>query len=72
MPQESAVVCPTCKGTVAMRVSRTGFLQSSILCRLGIFPWKCGACGATFLVRKRKLRAETREGEASANGRRSA
>ena len=71
MVQES-VVCPTCKATAAMRVSRTGFLQSNILCRFGIFPWKCGACGSTFLSRKRKIRVEAHAGEGSTGSRRSA
>ena len=36
-----------------MRVNRTGFLQQSVLSVFGIYPWKCGGCGSTFLFRRR-------------------
>jgi|GEM_PF-6386052 len=39
-----------------MRVNRNGFLQKSLLVHLGIFPWKCGACGLLFLFRSRGYR----------------
>jgi hypothetical protein len=39
-----------------MRINRNGFLQRSVLPWLGIYPWKCGACGSAFLWRRRGLR----------------
>ena len=53
MAQISEVFCPTCRANVAMRISRSGFLQLNVLGRMGIYPWKCGACGCTFLSRHR-------------------
>jgi hypothetical protein len=39
-----------------MRVHREGFLQENVLGHFGIYPWKCGACGALFLYRSRGYR----------------
>jgi hypothetical protein len=36
-----------------MRVNRSGFLQRHVLGHLGLYPWKCGACGTHFLFRRR-------------------
>jgi hypothetical protein len=47
------IKCPTCKGNVAMRVNRNGFMQRRVLTYFGYYPWKCGACGASFLYRSR-------------------
>lgn len=41
-----------------MRISRTGFLQRRVLSLLGIYPWKCGACGVTFLFPRRGQRRD--------------
>jgi hypothetical protein len=49
----SEVRCQTCNAAVAMRINRNGFLQRHVLGHLGIYPWKCGACGAVFLFRRR-------------------
>jgi hypothetical protein len=46
-------VCPACKSTAAMRINRTGFMQRKVLGLFGIYPWKCGSCGTTFLCRRR-------------------
>jgi hypothetical protein len=46
-----------------MRISRTGFLQQNVLGHFGIYPWKCGACGATFLSRRRKSKGDSSRGE---------
>jgi|HubBroStandDraft_2_1064218.scaffolds.fasta_scaffold2801181_1 hypothetical protein len=56
MTTAKEVSCPTCNATVAMRVSRNGFWQKMVLPSLGIYPWKCGACGAVFLFRHRGYR----------------
>jgi hypothetical protein len=53
MAHTSDVSCPTCGAAAGMRVNRTGFMQQSVLCHFGIYPWKCGACGVTFLSRNR-------------------
>jgi hypothetical protein len=47
------VECPTCKGYVAMRINRNGFLQRRVFNLFGLYPWKCGACGTAFLYRRR-------------------
>lgn len=47
------VSCRHCGACSALRISRAGFLQTKILSRLGIYPWKCGACGSEFLFPKR-------------------
>jgi hypothetical protein len=53
MIRSSLVICPTCDGNAAMRVNRAGFWQRNVLGYFGIYPWKCGACGSTFLYRRR-------------------
>jgi hypothetical protein len=45
--------CPACKKTSALRINRNGFLQRKVLGLFGIYPWKCGACGVSFLCRRR-------------------
>jgi len=55
------VICPICKSHVAVRVNRNGFLQESVLGLFGIYPWKCGACGSTFLFRRRGRRPRPNE-----------
>lgn len=65
MAQVSDVVCPTCKAAVAMRISRVGFLQQKVLGHLGIYPWKCGACGSTFLSQRRKNGGDASRSESS-------
>jgi hypothetical protein len=62
------VVCPTCKGTVAMRINRSGFLQEKVLSFFGIYPWKCGACGVAFLYRKRGQRPRTHGQDSGGTG----
>ena len=51
------VVCPKCKSNSAMRINRNGFLQRKVLGIFGFYPWKCGACGAAFIFRKRGNRS---------------
>jgi hypothetical protein len=53
MKWSNEVTCPICKGSAAMRVNRNGFLQQTVLSFFGLYPWKCGACGSTFLFRSR-------------------
>jgi hypothetical protein len=60
MNATNEVICPTCKGTVAARVNRRGFLQNHILSLFGVYPWKCGGCGSTFLYKKRGERPRAR------------
>jgi hypothetical protein len=50
------VVCRMCGESVAIRVNRNGFWQRNVLVLLGIYPWKCGACGSVFLFRRRGYR----------------
>jgi hypothetical protein len=52
----SLVKCPTCSASVSMRINRNGFWQRNVLGHLGIYPWKCGACGVVFFCRRRGLR----------------
>ncbi len=39
-----------------MRINRNGFLQRKVFGYLGIYPWKCGACGQVLLYRQRGQR----------------
>jgi hypothetical protein len=55
MDPNDPVKCRKCGADVAIRINRNGFLQRSILGHFGIYPWKCGACGAVFLFRRRSL-----------------
>ncbi len=53
MRSKNEVVCPKCKRSVALRTNRASFLQRRVLNLLGIYPWKCGACGSDFLSPQR-------------------
>jgi hypothetical protein len=53
------VFCPVCKESTARRVNRDGFLQRKVLVIFGMYPWKCGACGSTFLYRRRGLHPQS-------------
>ena len=61
MKWTNEVICPSCKGHVAARISRDGFLQQSVLSLVGIYPWKCGACGSIFLYRRRSAGGRSTE-----------
>jgi len=56
------VICLKCGGGIAIRINRVGFWQRNVLGRFGYYPWKCGACGRVFMVRRRseKPRASKR------------
>ena len=71
MKWTNEVTCPTCRAAVAMRVNRNGFLQRRVLGLFGVYPWKCGACGAAFLYRRRGIRSRTEDhiSESEAAGR---
>ncbi len=58
MESMDRVICRKCGGATSIRISRNGFLEKEVLSRLGIYPWKCGACGCTFLFRSRGLRPQ--------------
>ncbi len=60
MDQNNPVACRSCGATAAIRVNRSGFLQRSVFSRLGLYPWKCGACGIVFLFRRRGHRPHSR------------
>ena len=47
------VACPTCKAASVVRINRRGVWQKLVMASIGIYPWKCGACGVTFLLRHR-------------------
>ena len=48
--------CPDCESVELRRQGRTGFLQTVVLPRLGLFPWECGLCRKIFLLRQRRTR----------------
>jgi ribosomal protein L37AE/L43A len=50
------IACPACKATSAVRINRNGVWQKLVMASFGIYPWKCGACGVTFLFRHRGYR----------------
>jgi hypothetical protein len=55
------VICLKCGGGVAIRISRSGFWQCNVLSHFGLYPWKCGACGRVFLVRRRGERPRSKK-----------
>lgn len=57
------VLCPECGSDHPRRLERKGFLQTRIYPIFGYFPWMCGACKATFLMRKRYRRKSKRKEE---------
>ena len=65
--------CPACRSTSALRINRSGYLQQKVLGLFGIYPWKCGACGVSFLCRCRgykhrgKLKSDRDETDSSLN-----
>lgn len=52
----SKVLCPNCGGSHPRRLERKGFLQERVYPLFGYYPWVCGACKSTFLMRKRYRR----------------
>ena len=50
------VECPQCGDNHPRRLERKGFLQQRVFPLFGYYPWMCGACKSTFLVRKRYRR----------------
>jgi DNA-directed RNA polymerase subunit RPC12/RpoP len=50
------VRCPSCGDSRPRRLERKGFMQQRVLPLLGYYPWVCGACKSTFLMRKRYRR----------------
>jgi ribosomal protein S27AE len=50
------VACPRCKAASVVRINRSGVWQKLVMASFGIYPWKCGACGVTFLFRHRGYR----------------
>ncbi len=47
--------CPQCDGIELRRQGRIGFLQRTVLPRLGLFPWECGLCRKIFLLKQRSV-----------------
>jgi hypothetical protein len=60
------VVCLKCGGGIAIRISRIGFWQQNVLSHFGYYPWKCGACGRVFLVRRRGERPRSKRSRTTA------
>jgi hypothetical protein len=48
--------CPNCGDGRPRRMERKGFLQERLLPMLGYYPWVCGTCKSTFVMRKRYRR----------------
>ncbi len=46
-------VCPKCHAIQSRRIRQEGFLQQTVLRRLGYYPWECRFCKATFTVKDR-------------------
>lgn len=60
METTTPVICLKCGGGLAMRINRSGFWQLKVLSILGYYPWKCGACGRVFMVRRRSDRSRSK------------
>jgi hypothetical protein len=50
------VLCPNCGDNHPRRLERKGFMQQRVYPLLGYYPWVCGACKSTFMMRKRYRR----------------
>ena len=59
----SRVTCPECGSDHPRRLERKGFLQMKIYPIFGYYPWTCGACKTTFMMRKRQRRKSKRTEE---------
>jgi hypothetical protein len=59
----SGVICPECGSDHPRRLQRKGFLQTRIYPLFGYYPWVCGGCKTTFLMRKRHRRKSRRKEE---------
>jgi hypothetical protein len=59
MEPTDPVICRICGADCAIRINRNGFFQRNVLGHLGIYPWKCGACGSVFLFRRRGHRTRS-------------
>jgi hypothetical protein len=51
------IECPKCHAFQARRVKQEGFFQTSIMQKLGFFPWECRFCKATFRLKNRGIRS---------------
>jgi len=67
MESSNQVICLKCGGGIAIRINRSGFLQRKVFSHFGFYPWKCGACGRIFLVRRRGDRPRTRRRSEASN-----
>jgi hypothetical protein len=50
------ILCPECGSDQPRRLERKGFLQTRIYPIFGYYPWICGGCKVTFIMRKRYRR----------------
>ena len=50
------VECPKCGSDRLHRVEREGFMENYIYSLFGYYPWKCSACKAYSLLKKRSVR----------------
>jgi ribosomal protein L37AE/L43A len=46
--------CRFCGSDRVYRLYREGFLQMRFYPLLGLYPWRCKACSASMMLRKRK------------------
>lgn len=53
---QSRVQCPTCGDEHPHRLERKGFLEQKVFPLFGFYPWLCGSCRTSFLMRKRYRR----------------
>jgi hypothetical protein len=66
------VICLKCGGGVAIRINRVGFWQCKVLGHFGYYPWKCGACGRVFIVRRRSEKPRSSKRRAASDNKESA
>jgi len=70
MESANQVICLKCGGGIAIRINRSGFFQRKVLIHFGYYPWKCGACGRVFFVRRRgdRPRSTRRRNDPASSG----
>jgi DNA-directed RNA polymerase subunit RPC12/RpoP len=59
--------CPDCRSHALRRRKRSGFTLYFVS-MLGQWPYRCEECGSNFLLKKRYLRANSKEGGGKSSG----
>lgn len=53
--QKQELECPKCHYRDVYRMKRVGFLQIFVYPWFGYFPWECGKCRKTYILKGRQM-----------------